>query len=73
MTISIKKVCETLSPSAHDTINEMKMSAESLFIYFNTVKSREMSLAITNLEQALMWATKAIALNDLLKKEGGCA
>ena len=28
-------------------------------IYFDKVKNREMSIAQTNLEQAMMWATKA--------------
>ena len=45
-------------------ICDMKMKAEELEIFFEKVKNREMSLAITNLEQALMWATKAIVLHD---------
>jgi hypothetical protein len=31
---------------------------------FNCKDSRELSLAVTNLEQSLMWAVKSIILND---------
>jgi hypothetical protein len=39
---------------------EIKKIAESLESYFKQIPSREMSLALTNLEQSIMWATKAI-------------
>lgn len=45
-------------------ILEMKEAAEQLDALFGYVKSREMSLAATNLENAIMWATKAVVLED---------
>lgn len=45
-------------------ILQCKEKAEELQALFNKVISREMSLALTNLEQALMWSTKAIVLSD---------
>lgn len=39
---------------------EIKNLAETLEGYFKQIPSREMSLALTNLEQSIMWATKAI-------------
>lgn len=39
---------------------EIKKVAETLEGYFKQIPSREMSLALTNLEQSIMWATKAI-------------
>ncbi len=42
-----------------DTIFQMKEKAEELKIFFDHVNNREMSIAQTNLEQAMMWATKA--------------
>lgn len=39
---------------------EIKKIAETLEAYFKKIPSREMSLAMTNLEQSIMWATKAI-------------
>lgn len=45
-------------------ITEMKEAAEKLELYMRTISNREMSLALTNLEQAVMWATKAIVLHD---------
>lgn len=43
------------------SIKEAFEAVESLLL---KVKSREMSLALTNLEQASMWATKAVVLED---------
>lgn len=40
-------------------IFDMKSKAEELNYYFNTINNREMSIAKTNLEQTMMWATKA--------------
>jgi hypothetical protein len=36
----------------------------AILIYGNCVESREMSLAITKLEEAVMWANAAIARNE---------
>ena len=38
-------------------------------IKMNCPKSRERSLAMTNLEQAVMWANKAIAINGKEKED----
>lgn len=40
-------------------IFEMKSKAEELAAYLATIDTREMEIARTNLEQAMMWATKA--------------
>ena len=39
-------------------------SAAQRAIDFNCVDSRQKSVAITNLEQAAMWAIKAVVFND---------
>lgn len=47
-------------------IRDLKDKAQELYdmIEITKIKSREMSLAITNLEQAMMWCTKAIVLTS---------
>lgn len=40
-------------------IFDMKSKAEELKVFFDKINNREMSIAQTNLEQSLMWATKA--------------
>ncbi len=50
-------------------VTEAKEKAEELEQIMRNVESREMSLAITNLEQAMMWCTKAIVLNDQKQQE----
>lgn len=54
----------TLPETDTQKIRDLKDKAQELFdmIEITKVKSREMSLAITNLEQAMMWCTKAIVL-----------
>ena len=42
----------------------IKQQAEQLEESFRNVPSREMSLAMDNLETAIMWATKAVVLKD---------
>jgi hypothetical protein len=64
-----RKVYKKLHEENSKLITEMKEIAEKLDSNFDYVKSREMSLAVTNLEQAMMWATKAIVLED--EKNGG--
>lgn len=44
----------------HSFEKQIKEKAEELEIYFKKISGREMSLAITNLEQSIMWAVKAI-------------
>ena len=53
-----------LPESDTQKIRDLKDKAQELFnmMELTQVKSREMSLAITNLEQAMMWCTKAIVL-----------
>ena len=69
MSDKFRKVYKQLHEQNSALIVEMKELAEKLDAKFEYVKSREMSLAITNLEQAMMWATKAVVLED--EKNGG--
>lgn len=62
MSDTFRKVYKQLTPEASALIVTMKEKAEELEALFSQVKSREMSLAMTNLEQALMWSTKAVVL-----------
>lgn len=64
MTDRFRKVYKELSQSNSDLIQCIKGCAEELESVMGRVSNREMSLAITNLEQAIMWATKAIVLDD---------
>ncbi len=64
MSDKFRKVYKTLNEENSKLITEMKEIAEKLDACFEYVKSREMSLAVTNLEQAMMWATKAVVLED---------
>lgn len=59
-----RKVYRPLSEDNTDLIQCIKGCAEELETFMGRVSNREMSLAITNLEQAIMWATKAIVLDD---------
>ncbi|MCW8457420.1 hypothetical protein OQJ16_07565 [Legionella pneumophila] len=59
-----RKVYKTLHQDNSSLVLEMKTKAEELDALFSLVASREMSLAVTNLEQAMMWATKAVVLQD---------
>ena len=64
MTDTFRKQYKTLSPYNNDLIIQVKDKAEELERIMLEIKSREMSLALTNLEQAIMWCTKAIVLHD---------
>lgn len=59
MSDTFKKVYTVMPDNIKETIFNMKSKAEELKEFFDKVNSREMSIAQTNLEQALMWATKA--------------
>lgn len=74
MTDTFKKVYTEMPKHIKETILAMKEKAEELEVYFNMIQNREMSIAKTNLEQAMMWATKAHIiegdrLNELNAKE----
>ena len=49
------------NPSGKPEITEMKIQADSLIVYIteNTPANRERALALTNIEQGMMWAVKA--------------
>lgn len=58
-----RKKYHILKPENTQKIKEIKECAEALYSHF-TIENREMNIAKTNLEQTMMWATKAIVLND---------
>ena len=64
MTDTFRKEYRPLKDENTKLILECKEKDEELEVLFKNVASWEMSLALTNLEQALMWSTKAIVLND---------
>lgn len=64
MSDTFRKVYKPLKPESSELILKCKEVAEQLESLFKSVANREMSLALTNLEQSLMWSTKAIVLND---------
>ena len=59
MTDVFKKVYTVMPEDIKEHIFSMKTKAEELKAYFDPIKNREMAIAQTNLEQAMMWATKA--------------
>ncbi len=76
MTDVFKKVYTTLRPSSSALILEVKTQAEVLLNAMDRLvegvekgcgvspAARELALAKTNLEQAIMWYTKAVVLKD---------
>jgi hypothetical protein len=64
MTDTFRKVYKPLSKENQNLIMRIKLPAETLEELLLKISSREMSLAITNLEQCTIWATKAIVLDD---------
>lgn len=66
MSDTFRKVYKPLTEENAKLINLIKNKAEELESLFINASSREMSLAKTNLEQAVMWSTKAISLYDEL-------
>jgi hypothetical protein len=72
MTDVFKKVYTEMPKDIKETIFSMKEKAEELQVYFDRINNREMSIAKTNLEQAMMWATKAHVIEgDKLNAEKG--
>ena len=49
-----------LSQAEKDTIDRIKAKALDLAAEFNPTDSREKSLALTKLEESVMWAVKGI-------------
>lgn len=56
---TFKKVYTVMPDEIKQKIYDMKLKAEELKAFFDQINNREMSIAQTNLEQALMWATKS--------------
>jgi hypothetical protein len=61
---TFRKVYRPLTEENTKLIIDIKAKAEELESLMINTKSREMSLALTNLEQCIMWATKAVVLED---------
>lgn len=66
---TFRKKYHTLLPEHAQLVKDSKDQAEVLESLMSDIKSREMSLALTNLEQAMMWCTKAIVLHDQKQQE----
>jgi hypothetical protein len=65
MNDTFRKKYHDLQKQHADTVQLIKSKAEDVEeIMREYIPSREMALALTNLEQAMMWATKAIVLHD---------
>ena len=58
------KVYTELTLEKKEWIYKQKCKAEELENMFEYCDNREMSLARTHLEQAMMWATKAVVLSE---------
>jgi hypothetical protein len=64
MTDTFRKVYRPLKEGSTNLILAIKEKAEEIEELLELIKTREKSLAMTNLEQCTMWATKAIVLED---------
>ncbi len=50
-----------LTMNEKETIAEIKAMAEEMYVYLNDLgSSRELSIALTKMEECVMWATKHI-------------
>lgn len=61
---TFRKQYNSLSEDNANLVMDIKLHAELLEQFLLKISSREMSLAMTNLEQCVMWATKAVVLED---------
>lgn len=61
---TFRKVYRPLKEENTVLIQAIKTKCDELEELMDKIASREMSLAKTNLEQASMWATKAVVLDD---------
>lgn len=64
MADTFRKIYKSLRPESSNLILKIKLHAELLESLILKINNREMSLAMTNLEQCVFWATKAVALED---------
>ena len=64
MNDTFRKTYTTLPSDKNALVLNIKDKAEELEQLMKNVTSREMSLALTNLEQAVMWAVKATYLDN---------
>lgn len=64
MSDTFRRNYKPLTEEAGQLIDLAKTAAEFLEVHLRKISNREMSLAITNLEQCIMWATKAIVLDN---------
>ena len=64
MTDRFRKKYHKLNEINAQLINDIKETAEIMEQLMSSLQTREMALALTNLEQCTMWATKAIVLHD---------
>jgi len=53
-----------LKKTAHESVRETLLEAADKIVGLTGAESREQSLAITKLEEAMMWANAAIARGD---------
>lgn len=69
-----RMVYQELQPDEVALIAEVKELASQLCLKLVTIQNREMSLAMTNLEQGMMWAIKAICIkSEEIKQRGETA
>jgi hypothetical protein len=69
MSDTFRKVYKPLSDEGAKLVVDVKEAAEVIEGLLSSLKIRESALALTNLEQCTMWATKAIVLLDKGKDE----
>lgn len=56
-----RKNYRELSPTEKQTIDRIKDKAYQLAIEFNPTDTREKSIALTKLEECVMWAVKGVS------------
>jgi hypothetical protein len=55
---NFRKQYKPLTPEQGQLVSGIKSAADVLYSLIDTIDNREMSIAKTNLEQAVMWAVK---------------
>ena len=58
----MRKTYRELTPAEKENLENVKMLGEQFFNYLNAyvAPSRERALALTKIEEAVMWATKGL-------------